>query len=130
MRHLSCAFAFAAAFVMVAAPATQSVALLGSSLRTCGTAVKGSCGLVKPGGGRVQACVERHFRALSRPCGDRLAHIAEIERACEPDVHRLCAHVKRSADVLTCIRPKLNQVGGPCEHAIAKVASPLAFLLH
>jgi hypothetical protein len=28
------------------------------------------------------------------------------------------------------MRPKLNQVGKPCEHALAKIASPLAFLMH
>jgi len=35
-----------------------------------------------------------------------------------------------AAEVVACIRPKLNQVGKPCEDALAKVATPLAFLLH
>jgi len=130
MRHVSHALVFAAALLISAVPATQSVALLGSSLKACEAAIKRSCGAVKPGGGRVQACIERHFHTLSGPCGDKLAHAAEIERACEPDVHQLCARVTRSAEVLACIRPKLNQVGRPCERALAKIATPLAFLLH
>ena len=129
MKHVPHALILATAF-LVGAGSTQSVALLGSSLRACEGAIKRSCGHVKPGGGRVQVCIERHFHALSGPCGDKLAHAAEIERACEPDVHKLCAHVARSADVLACIRPKLNQVGKPCERALAKIATPLAFPLH
>jgi hypothetical protein len=130
VRHISRALTFTTALLMVAAPATQSVALFGSSVRACQAAIKGSCGHVKPGGGRVQACIERHFHALSGPCGDKLAHAAEIERACEPDVRKLCAHVTRAAKVLACMRPKLDQVGKPCEDALAKITSPLALFLH
>ena len=130
MRHVSHTLVFATALVISAVPATQSVALFGSSLKACEAAIKRSCGEVKPGGGRVQVCIERHFHALSRPCGDKLAHAAEIERACEPDVHHLCAHVTRSREVLAWITPKLNQVGRPCERALAKIATPLAFILH
>jgi hypothetical protein len=86
----------AAALLMVATPATKSVALFGSSLRTCQAAIQGSCGHVKPGGRRVQMCIERHFHALTSPCGDKLAHFAKIERACEPDVHKLCPHITRA----------------------------------
>jgi hypothetical protein len=119
-----------AALVMTVAPATESNALLGSSLKACESAIKRHCGDVKPGGGRVQACIEQNFHALSRPCGDSLAHAAEIERACESDIQTLCPHVTRSAQVVACIRPKLDQVSRPCENALAKIASPLAFLLH
>jgi hypothetical protein len=130
MRHVSRALVFATALIVTAGAATQSVALFGSSLRTCERAVNRSCGEVKAGGGRLQICIERHFNALSGPCGDKLAHAAEIERACEPDVHKLCARVTRSAEVLACMRSKLNQVGKPCELALAKIVSPLAFLMH
>ena len=129
MRHLSRARVLVAALVMTLGAPSESVALLGSSHRACEAAVKGACGGVKPGEGRVRACIERHFHALSAPCGDKLAHVAEIEGACEPDVHRVCAHMG-AAEVVACIRPKLNQVGKPCEDALAKIATPLAFLLH
>jgi hypothetical protein len=130
MKHLSRAFLFAGVLVLTAGAATPSVALFGSSLRTCERAINRSCGEVKAGGGRLQICIERHFNALSGPCGDKLAHAAEIERACEPDVHKLCARATRSSEVLGCMRSKLNRVGRPCEHALAKIASPLAFLMH
>jgi hypothetical protein len=105
------------------------VALFGSSLRTCQAAINSSCGHVRPGA-EVQACIERNFHALSAPCGDKLAHAAEIARACEPDVRRLCAHITRASAVLACMRPKLDQIGKRCEDAVAKIASPLAFVLH
>jgi hypothetical protein len=75
-------------------------------------------------------CIERHFHALSSPCGDKLARFAKIERACEPDVHKLCPHITRAAEVLACMRPKLGQVGKRCEDSIANIASPLALILH
>jgi hypothetical protein len=78
----------------------------------------------------MRACVERHFHALTDPCGNKLAHVAQIERACGPDVHKLCAHITRAAEVLACIRPKLDEVSKPCEDSLAKVVSPLAFVLH
>lgn len=93
MRHASRVLVFAAALVMTVGATSESVALLGSSHRACEAAVNGACSGVKPGEGRARACIERHFHALSGPCEDKLAHVAEIERACEPDVHRLCAHM-------------------------------------
>ena len=130
MRQVTRALVFGSAILIVAAPAGQSFALFGSSLRTCHAAINRSCGHVKPGAGRVPACIESHFDALSAPCGAKLSHAAAITRACEPDVHRLCAHVTRASQVLACIKPKLNQVGRPCEDALAKIVSPLAFVLH
>ena len=54
---------------------------------------------------------------------------ALANRTCKNFVLTLCTLTKPD-QALACIRPKLDRVGRRCEHAISKIASPTAFLLH
>jgi hypothetical protein len=104
---------------------TDASALLGGG--ACVSAVKASCGHVKPRVQPLRACFETHMDHLSGKCANRLSHAADIAKACETDVKKLCDGVQRAAEALDCIKPRLGEVSAGCKHALAKVAVPFAF---
>ena len=91
------------------------------------SAVKATCGHVKPLVGPLRACFETHLDHLSGPCANRLSHVADAAKECEADMKTLCGGVQRAAEALDCIKPRLSEVSKRCKDALAKVAVPFAF---
>lgn len=92
----------------------------------CVSAVKASCGHVKPRVAPFRACFETHMDHLSGSCANRLSHVADLAKECETDVKNLCGGFERGGGA------RLNQaaageVGKRCKDALAKVAVPFAF---
>ena len=116
---------------------TVTLVLAGSSLSTgasallganaCVSAVKASCGHVKPRVGPLRACFETHLDHLSGSCAGRLSQVADIARECEGDVKNLCGGVHHAAEALDCIKPRLSEVSKRCKDALVRVAVPFAF---
>jgi hypothetical protein len=104
---------------------TGASAFLGAY--ACVSAVKASCGHVKPRVAPLRACFETHLNHLSGPCANRLSQAADIVKECEADVKKLCGGVQRAAEIVDCIKPRLSQVSKRCKDALAKVAVPFAF---
>jgi hypothetical protein len=92
-----------------------------TSLKSCAAALKAACGDLKPGGGRVQACFDSHFATLSEPCKSKLTQAASSARACEADVRKLCGGLAQAAEIVSCMEPRLAEVGKPCKRAMTKV---------
>jgi hypothetical protein len=103
---------------------TGASAFLGAS--ACVSAVKASCGHVKPRVGPLRACFETHLDNLSGSCAGRLSQIADIAKECEGDVKNLCGGVHRAAEALDCIKPRLSEVSKRCKDALVRVAVPFA----
>jgi hypothetical protein len=93
----------------------------------CVSAVKASCGHVKPRVQPLRACFETHMDHLSEPCANRLSQAADIAKECEADVEKLCGGARHAAQALDCIKPRLGEVSKRCKDALAKVAVPFAF---
>jgi hypothetical protein len=104
---------------------TDASAFLGAN--ACVSAVKASCGHVRPRVAPLRACVETHMDHLSGSCASRLSQVADIAKECEGDVKNLCGGVQRAAEALDCIKPRLGQVSKRCKDALARVAVPFAF---
>ena len=104
---------------------TDASAILGA--HACVSAVKASCGHVKPRVQPLRACFETHMDHLSGSCASRLSHVADVARECETDVKKFCGGVQNAAKALDCIRPRLSQVSKRCKDALARVAVPFAF---
>ena len=104
---------------------TGASAFLGAS--ACVSAVKASCGHVKPRVAPLRACFETHMDHLSGKCANRMAHAADIAKECEADVKKFCGDVQSAAEALDCIKPRFSQVSKRCKDALAKVAVPFAF---
>jgi hypothetical protein len=104
---------------------TGASAFIGAN--ACVSAVKASCGHVKPRVAPLRACFETHMDHLSGKCANRIAHAADIAKECEADVKKFCGGVQRAADALDCIQPRLSEVSKRCKDTLAKVAVPFAF---
>jgi hypothetical protein len=92
--------------------------------KACAADVKAQCASVKPGEGRVGACVKEHFKDLSAPCQRTLfkAGVA-VKKACSADAKQFCAGVKPGGDRLAmCMQPHLADLSQPCKAALAQVA--------
>ena len=85
----------------------------------CASDIKSKCPDVKPGEGRVRACVKEHLTEFSEPCQARLAKIAETGKACKEDVKQSCADKKRLRRV-ACMKEALGKVSDPCKEALAQ----------
>jgi hypothetical protein len=117
---------FYATLVLVGSSfSTDASAFLGAN--ACVSAVKASCGYVKPRVAPLRACFETHMDHLSGSCANRLSHVADLAEECEGDVKNLCGGVQRAAEALDCIKPRLSEVSKRCKDALAKVAVPFAF---
>ena len=104
---------------------TDASALLGA--HACVSAVKASCGHVKPRVAPLRACFETDMDHLSGSCASRLSKVADVAKECEGDVKNLCGGAERAAEALDCIKSRLGEVSKRCKDALAKVAVPFAF---
>jgi hypothetical protein len=104
---------------------TDASAFLGAT--ACVSAVKQSCGHVKPRVAPLRACFETHMDHLSGSCASRLSQVADVAKECEADIKKLCGGATRAAQVLDCIKLRLREVSKRCKDALAKVAVPFAF---
>ena len=111
----------AVAALLVLGPGSEARAGSTPSLKSCAVALKAACGDLKPGGGRVQACFDSHVATLSEPCKTKLTQAAASARACEADVRKLCGGVAQAAEIVSCMEPRLAEVGKPCKRAMTKV---------
>jgi hypothetical protein len=118
---LGAALVFAGSFI-----ATEGRAFVGGS-GACVSAVKKSCGDVKPRVEPLRACFETHLDHLSERCASRLSHVADVAKQCEADVKRLCRGVTRVAELEDCMKPRLMEVSEPCKSALVKIAVPFSF---
>jgi Cysteine rich repeat len=91
--------------------------------RDCGTDVQTLCGGVKPGHGRIMACLQAHVGELSVGCSTILSKAIWVSRECAADIHQFCPNAT-FGDLGDCMRPHLGEVSGTCESAIAYIASP------
>jgi hypothetical protein len=87
----------------------------------CAADIKEKCAGVKPGEGRISACVKEHLKDLSEPCQARLAKFAATGNACKADVDKSCADKKRSRiRVIACMKETLGNLSDQCKDAMAE----------
>jgi hypothetical protein len=93
--------------------------------RDCSTDVQSLCAGVKPGGGRVLACLQSHVGELSVGCSTILSKAIWVARECGSDIRQFCPNATFGT-VGDCMRPHLGQASGACQSALAYIASPAA----
>jgi|SRR6516164_10966422 hypothetical protein len=95
--------------------------------RDCATDIQSLCAGVKPGGGRVLACLQQHVAAgeLSVGCSTILSKAIWVARECASDIRQFCPSATY-ANVGDCMRPHLGQTSSTCQSALAYIASPAA----
>jgi TolB-like protein len=88
--------------------------------RACRSDVKSLCGNVEPGGGRIVACLNRNEAKLSPACREarerQRAVAQERNRACRPDVQRLCRDVQPGGGrILACLKQHTADLSDECK---------------
>ena len=93
--------------------------------RDCTTDVQSLCAGVKPGGGRVLACLQSHVGELSVGCSTILSKAIWVALQCEGDIRLFCPGTTFGT-VGDCMRPHMGQTSATCQSALAFIASPAA----
>ncbi len=90
----------------------------------CANDVKQFCAEIKPGGGRLETCLQRNREKVSPACSERLqalesqkeAVLEEFTAACDVDVGRLCSEVKPGGGrKLACLFRHEDDLSGSCQ---------------
>jgi hypothetical protein len=129
MMKLSVVAALGAALLLTGswgASAQEGLGLF-TTERDCSTDVQNLCAGVKPGGGRVLACLQAHVAAgeLSVGCSTILSKAIWLAKECAGDIRQFCPGATYET-VGDCMRPHLGQASGTCQSALAFLASPAA----
>ena len=74
--------------------ASSAQAAPSAMAKACAKDIKSVCADVKPGGGKLKACVKEHFSDLSTDCQIAIVKAAAVGRACKADAKKLCSDVK------------------------------------
>src|SRR5271168_1598799 len=125
MKTTPYAIALGAALLLSGSTGAGAQEGLFTSERDCTTDVQSLCAGIKPGGGRVLACLQSHVGGLSVGCSTILSKAIWVARECSGDIHQFCP-TATFGNVSDCIRPHLGEVSGTCKSALAFMASPAA----
>ena len=95
--------------------------------RDCSTDIQSLCAGVKPGGGRILACLQQHVAAgeLSVGCSTILSKAIWVAKECAGDIKQFCPNAT-FANVGDCMKPNLGKTSQTCQSALAYIASPAA----
>ncbi len=110
--------------VLAALVLSGSVAMAQQGGRPCAGDLKKLCADIKPGEGRLKACIKSHLTELSEACQDRVLTVAVTGKVCKADVAKLCAGVVAgSGGIRECIKKHMAEVSDPCRDAMSRVAA-------
>lgn len=122
------AFAFGAGLLLAGSwGASAQEGGIFATERDCATDIQSLCAGVKPGGGRILACLQQHVAAgeLSVGCSTILSKAIWVAKECAGDIRQFCPNATY-ASVGDCMRPHLGQTSATCQSAMAYIASPAA----
>jgi hypothetical protein len=115
--------ALAAAAVLLLSSA-GAMAVNRAVVKACAADIKAQCTDVKPGEGRIRACVKDHFKDLSPGCQEVLVEGEALKKACGADAKQFCGDVKAGGGRLAaCLAQHTADISDPCKDAMAQLAA-------
>jgi hypothetical protein len=96
-----------------------------TSERDCTTDVQSLCAGVKPGSGRILACLQSHVGELSVGCSTILSKAAWTAKECASDIRQFCPGATFGS-ISDRLKPHLGEASDTCRSALAFVASSAA----
>lgn len=86
----------------------------------CKDDVEKFCKDIKPGGGRIWACLKSHESELTAACTERMAQSREkgkeFVKACSADAKKLCKGIPRGKGrVVSCLKSHEAELDAPCK---------------
>lgn len=115
--------------IMKIASFTVIAALMASTAmaaqRPCADDVATWCKDVKPGGGRIFACLKSHEESVSATCKEHLNQVKETVReaqqACQDDIDQFCGNVQAGRGrMMKCLRRHQGELSPECRQALQK----------
>ena len=104
--------------VLLLTPAT-AMAQLGEARQACAGDVKQICAEVKPGEGRLKACIKEHFGQLSAPCQTALLSNVTITKACKTDAFEKCPDIQPGGGrIQACMKDHFSELTDRCKDAL------------
>ena len=92
----------------------------GPLMGACKADVDKFCKDVRPGGGRIWACLKSHEAELSKPCIDHVAERRErgvgLSQACKADMEKFCKGIPHGKGrVASCLKSHEAELAEPCK---------------
>ena len=100
-----------------------SVAMAQQGGDACSGDIKKLCPDIKPGEGRITACMKTHLTGLSENCAARVLGVGVNGKACRADVAKLCGGIAPgTGGIRECIKSHMAEMSDPCKDAMSKSA--------
>ena len=125
MKTSSMVIALGAALLLSGSWGARAQEGLFTSERDCAVDVKSLCANLKPGGGRILACLQSHVGELSVGCSTILSKAIWTAEQCAADIKQFCPNAT-AGNVSDCMKPHLGEASASCKSALAFMASPAA----
>ncbi len=106
-----------------------SLASAGEKL-TCAEDIARFCKDIRPGGGRIIACLNEHEKELTSDCRSKLTElrdkIDEAKKACSEDIEKVCKGVEPGGGrIARCLDEHASVVSEPCLEKIERLKAGL-----
>jgi len=106
------------AFLMLLMP-TGAMAQLGAARQACTADIKQLCSEVKPGEGRLKACVKEHFSKLSASCQTALIANVTITKSCKADAEHKCPGIQPGGGrIQACMKDHFAELTAGCKESL------------
>jgi hypothetical protein len=112
---------YAAVSVLAVSVLTVSAAMAQTRTGACEPDIKKACADVKPGEGRIAACLKQHIAEVSDACKARLAEAIAAAKTCRSDVQAQCGTEKGRGRRLACIKDAVSKLSDDCKAAASAV---------
>jgi len=98
---------------------TGAIAQVGAARQACAADLKQLCGEVKPGDGRLKACVKDHFSQLSAACRTALTANVTITKSCKADAEQKCHGIQPGGGRFqACMKDHFTELTADCKEAL------------
>jgi hypothetical protein len=87
--------------------------------QACAADIKQLCAEIKPGEGRLKACVKEHFGQLSATCQTALLNNVTITKSCKADAEQKCSGIQPGGGrIQTCMRDHFTELTKDCKESL------------
>jgi hypothetical protein len=117
MKMLTCIAALGGAMLL---SISGGYAAPSAIAETCKADVKQFCADVKPGAGKLTACIKSHFKDLSGDCQVAFIRVAAVGRDCKSDIKSFCSDAKSKTAVPACLKAHAESLSASCKDAMTK----------
>jgi Cysteine rich repeat len=99
--------------------AEGAMAQQSAARQACAADIKQLCAEIKPGEGRLKACVKEHFGQLSAPCQTALISNVTLTKSCQVDAEQKCSGIQPGGGhIQTCMKEHFTELAEPCKDSL------------